>query len=68
MDNVWFILLQSSVTIPAYALSGLEINTLFEPTNKVLQELRKNKLKQQFIYPHSFKTYINTETTECGRL
>ena len=26
MDNVWFIPLQFSVTIPIYALSGLEIN------------------------------------------
>ncbi len=66
MDNVWFIPLQFSVTIPLYALSGLEINTLSGSPNEVLQELRKNKIKQRVTLPHSFKTYINTETTGCG--
>ena len=27
-DNVWFLPLQFSVTIPTFALSGMEINTL----------------------------------------
>ena len=66
MDNVWFIPLQFSVTIPIYALSGLKINTLSGFPNEVLQELKKNKLKQHVIFPHSFKMYINTETTGCG--
>jgi hypothetical protein len=45
MDNVWFIPLQTSVTIPKYTLSDLEINTQSESSNEALQELRKNKLK-----------------------
>lgn len=60
MDNVWFIPLQSSVTIPKYTHSCLEINTPSGFSDEALQGLRKNKLKQQVIYPHSLKTYVNT--------
>jgi glutamine synthetase len=66
MDNVWFIPLQSPLTIPKYTLSDLEINTQSGSSNEALQGLRKNKLKQQVIYPYSFKTYVNTKTTEYG--
>ncbi len=66
MDKVWFVPLQFSVTIPIYALSGLEINTLSGSPNEALQELRKNKLKQNAILLHSFKMYINTETAGYG--
>jgi len=54
MDKVWFVPLQFSVTIPIYALSGLEIKTQSGSPNEALQELRKNKLKQNAILPHSF--------------
>ncbi len=67
MDNVWFIPPHFSVTIPIYALSGLEINTLSGSPNEVLQELRKSKLKRQAIYPHFSKMYTNIKTTGYGK-
>jgi hypothetical protein len=66
MDNVWFIPLQTSITIPVYALSRLEINTLSGSSNKVLQKLKKISENNNVISPNSFKTYTETEVTECG--
>jgi len=48
MDNVWFIPLQSSVTIHEHALSDLKTNIISGSSNEVSQDPKKNKRRQQY--------------------
>ncbi len=48
MDNVWFMPLQSSVTIHEHALSDLKTNIISGSSNEVSQDPKKNKRRQQY--------------------